>query len=243
MRKEEVLAKITNQVLISCQADEASLFYPSEEIAKLASECVAGGAVGLRVNSPENIRSVRSVIGDETIIIGIWKQYSAKSDVYITPSFEAAQEIIEAGANIVALDCTARKNEAGAYGYDLISLIKEAFPHIPIMADCSTVIEGGIAAEKGADIIASTLAGYTHHTKSLLNGKPAFALIKEWKEQLNTKNIKILCEGRIWSTGDMTKAFDSGADVCVIGQAVTSPKAISQKFISASNQYFHKRGI
>ena len=57
------------------------------------------GAVGLRLNSPEQIRQVKEAdLG--LPIIGLYKVWHDDTDVFITPTMKEVDAIVEAGADI-----------------------------------------------------------------------------------------------------------------------------------------------
>lgn len=116
-----------------------------------------GGACGIRANSPEDIKAIRRVT--RLPIIGIYKIKDPKTEVVITPTFESAKEIYNAGADIIALDATVRPRADGSSGYELIKRIKSEL-NVPVMADVSTLEEGIYAQQAGADLVATTLSRY-----------------------------------------------------------------------------------
>lgn len=84
-----------------------------------------GGAAGIRANTPEQIRTIKAAV--DLPVIGLYKQWEAGTDVFITPNLEAALEVWEAGAEITALDCTAQKIH-GRCAYELLPEVKQAVP-------------------------------------------------------------------------------------------------------------------
>ncbi|MCB6401098.1 N-acetylmannosamine-6-phosphate 2-epimerase, partial [Megasphaera massiliensis] len=65
-----------------------------------------GGAVGIRANDPEQIKAIKKEV--DLPVIGLWKIWHDDTDVFITPTLEAAKAVWEAGAEIIALDCTSQ---------------------------------------------------------------------------------------------------------------------------------------
>ena len=184
-----------------------------------------GGAAGIRANSPADIRSIKQTVS--LPVIGIWKVSTPGSDVFITPTMEAAQAVYEAGADIIALDCTFRKNIEGRWAWELIKEIKQRF-NIPILADISTVEEGLHAQSEGADMVSTTLSGYTSNSPALQG--PDFTLIKQLAQKLD---IPVTAEGRIWTVEEAQKAIDLGAYALIIGGAITRPMEITKRFVKA----------
>ena len=95
------------------------------------------------------------------------------------------------------------------------------------MADISTVEEGIKAAESGANMLSTTLSGYTLESP-LKNDGPDFALLEELAKKVD---IPVVLEGRIWEPEDVDRAFDLGAHCVVIGSAITRPQLITKRFV------------
>ena len=95
------------------------------------------------------------------------------------------------------------------------------------MADVSTLEEGIAAADLGADILSTTLAGYTLESVSSPSG-PDLPLLKKLVAQVN---IPVVLEGRIWEPEQVDSAFDAGAHCVVIGSAITRPQLITKRFV------------
>ena len=102
----DVLSQLRGNLIVSCQAAGGSAFRHPDSISRFAQAAVEGGAAGIRANGPEDIRAIRQVVG--VPIIGIWKVEQDDGEILITPSFEAAQKLVEAGGGLVAIDCTRR---------------------------------------------------------------------------------------------------------------------------------------
>ena len=84
------------------------------------------------------------------------------------------------------------------------------------MADVDT-IEAAIAAEaSGADIVATTLYGYTAQTNHL--SPPGFDLLTQMVRRLK---IPAICEGGIASPQMARQALELGAYAVVVGTAIT----------------------
>ena len=163
-------------------------------------------------------------------IIGITKPniipQNWKEIVYITPTVKDVISLIDAGADIIAFDGTQRKRPNDEKITDLIKFI-----HINkkiAMADISTIEEGILAKEAGADIISTTLAGYTTESANSPSEEPDFELLKNLVKQTG---MPVVLEGRIWTCEQVNKAFELGAHCVVIGSAITRPQLITKKFV------------
>ncbi|MDQ3132724.1 MAG: N-acetylmannosamine-6-phosphate 2-epimerase [Acidobacteriota bacterium] len=214
-------------LIVSCQASDNSPLNKPEIIAAFAETAELGGAVGVRIDAPENIRAVSERVN--VPILGIYKIVFDSSDVYITPTFAAAKQIVEAGANIIALDATRRTRPDGETLETIVARVRAEL-NKPVMADISSFDEGLYAAETlGVDVISTTLSGYTAETKHLI--EPDFRLVERLAEKLS---LPIVCEGRLRSTDDVRRAFDCGAFAVVVGGAITGIDSLVQRFVGAT---------
>ncbi len=111
-RISDICRQFQNRLIVSCQAFEGEPFRDCDSMARFAQAAEAGGAAGIRADSAEDIGAIRKVV--RVAIIGIRKGLAADGRVLITGSFEWAAELVTAGADIIALDCTARGQRYGA---------------------------------------------------------------------------------------------------------------------------------
>jgi putative N-acetylmannosamine-6-phosphate epimerase len=196
----------------------------TETLRRVAQSALLGGAGGLRLNGPEHLRAIRR---DTNLpIIAILKNY-AEGQLRITPDFASAASLAEAGADIIALDCTGRRHPHGEPWQEIVRGIHEDLGLLA-MADVATLREGILAAEAGADIIAPTLHGYTDETKDALGFHPELvtALVRETGKT-------IIAEGNVSTPALARAALDAGAWCVVVGSAITRPCAITATFVEA----------
>lgn len=77
---------------------------------KMAKSAEISGAKCVRICWPEQVKAVKE--STNLIVIGIFKKFeegmTIEKDIVITPSYHEAKELIESGADIVALDGTLR---------------------------------------------------------------------------------------------------------------------------------------
>ena len=200
-------------LIVSCQAPVDSPLHHPEVIAAMAETSIEGGAVGVRIDTPEHIKAVRKRISQP--IIGLWKQQISGYEVYITPRFEDAEAIALAGADIIAIDAASRNRPNGETLETLIAQI-HAKLKLPIMADIDTLEAAKKAATAGADIVGTTLYGYTQETQNL--SPPGLKLLAEI-----VKNIEVpaICEGGIASPKMAKQALELGAYAVVVGTDIT----------------------
>ena len=212
-------------LIVSCQAPADSPLAKPEIIAAFAQVAEQNGAVGVRIDAPENIAAVKSKI--KIPVLGIYKIVGEQSAVYITPTFDSAAQIAAANADVIALDATFRARPNDEKIENIIKRIRENIKQ-PIAADIATFDEGLKAEESGFDAVITTLSGYTDETKHII--RPDFELIEKLSEKLS---VPLLCEGRLSSPEDVKRAFDCGAFAVVVGSAITGVDYLVKKFVAA----------
>ena len=145
-------------------------------------------------------------------------------DEPVTPTLAAARSLVRAGADIIALDATHRPRQGSLTPEALIQAV-QAELGCPVMADIDSLEEGIWAAEAGADLVATTMAGYTP-ARPMTEG-PDLDLLRALAARVPTP---VVCEGRIASPANLAAAFDAGAFAVVVGTAITNPLALTQSF-------------
>ena len=225
MNKKDILERLKGGLIVSCQALPDEPMHGKGIMAKMAHSAELGGAYGIRANGKEDVMEIKSITNLPVIAI-IKKEYS-DSRVYITPTEREIKELVECGANIVAMDATNRPRPGGVSLKELFSRVRKLYPDTIFMADCSNYEEGLAAQDMGFDIVGTTLAGYTEYTKG--RTLPDFELIKKLSASLK---IPVIAEGGIWTPDDLKKALSCGAHAAVIGTAITRPREITKRFCS-----------
>ena len=98
-------------IIVSCQALPGEPLHGRGMMAAMAQAAKEGGAVGIRANGVEDIAAIRRQVA--LPVIGIVKAEYPGSPVYITPTEAEVEALLQAGAEIVALDATARPRPQG----------------------------------------------------------------------------------------------------------------------------------
>lgn len=212
-------------IIVSCQAGAGNPLHGPDMMAMMARAAVAGGGVAIRANGPRDVAAIRAAV--DVPILGINK-LGDPAGVFITPDVAAAEAVVAAGADAVALDGTLRPRPDGRALADHIAEIHERLG-VAVMADCDTLAAGVAAREAGADIVASTLSGYT-------GGGPApdgpdLELLAALSGELD---CPVIAEGRFWTADDVRAGFERGAHAIVVGTAITNPMAITKRFVEAA---------
>ena len=222
MRFKSTFRTLERGLLVSCQAPEGDPFHDPESVARFAQAAERGGAAGLRVNGPMDIAATRRVTG--LPIVGIQKR-EIDGCLRITPFFEDAVALVRAGAQIVAIQCT-----AGAGQHQALQLVRQVREelNIPVMADIATFDEAVAAQAAGADLIASTMRGYTPETSDVRQFEPEF--IARLSAGLQSP---VIAEGRVHTPAQALEALEAGALAVVVGGAITSPESLTARFATA----------
>lgn len=228
MKLEELRAAWRDGLVVSCQAEAGSPLARPVIIAALAQAAERNGAVGVRIDGLANIRAVREVV--TVPILGIEKVKYEDSDVYITPTHEAAARVAAGGADVVALDATMRTRPNGETLSEIVERVHRELGRL-VMADVATEREGIWAVEEaGADIVGTTLSGYTPETAGR-DDEPDYELIERLASRLRAP---VICEGRVRGAEDVRRAFDSGAFAVVVGTAITNVDWLVRHFVAAT---------
>ncbi|SDF27541.1 N-acylglucosamine-6-phosphate 2-epimerase [Fontibacillus panacisegetis] len=227
----QIIESLKGKLIVSCQALEDEPFFGSEFMARFAISADKGNAVGIRANTPSDIMAIRKVT--KLPLIGLWKKDYDGYEVYITPTMEEVRCVIEAGADIVAMDATFRDRPGDMNLAEIVQEVRRNF-NVLLMADVST-FEEGIAAERlGFDVISTTLSGYTPYSPQ--REEPDFQLIANLSRSVK---IPVMAEGRIHSPEQAIQCLKEGAYAVVIGGAITRPHAITKKYTEAMEKFIH----
>ena len=144
-------------LIVSSQALEGNPLRNSEYLAVMAEAAAVGGASAIRANGVEDITEMRKRVSIP--IIGIDKRKDSSGRTVITPDFEGAKRVVEAGANIIAMDVTDYPSDIAEDRKTLIDRLHNELG-VMVMADISTASEAKKAADMGVDAVSTTLAGY-----------------------------------------------------------------------------------
>ncbi|MBN1447555.1 MAG: N-acetylmannosamine-6-phosphate 2-epimerase [Bacteroidetes bacterium] len=230
MTYEDLLEALQNGLIVSCHADELDEEAQFSAFLYFVHSAIRGGAAGLRIEGPERIRLVRPLT--RIPIIGFVHGNYEDGSTLITPALDDIARLVDAGADIVAIDATKRKRPGDTDGFLFFEQARKRFTS-PLWADISNFREGVRAAEMGADVIATTLAGYTPSTSTSDYRTPDYALIRELSVSLTHP---VIAEGRIWAPADASHCLTLGAHAVVVGSAITRPQIITQMFVDEMRQ-------
>jgi N-acylglucosamine-6-phosphate 2-epimerase len=221
--KARVRTFLNKGLIVSCQALENEPLYGGDTMRKMAIAAQMSDAVGIRTNGVHDIKSIKEAV--DLPVIGLIKRTLSGSSIFITPTWQEVKAIMEAGADIVALDVTDREGRLEQVKTWIEFIHQEG---IGVLADISTFEEGVAASRLGVDYISTTLSGYTPYSPQLKT--PDFELVRRLSEHVQ---IPVIAEGRIWTPEEAAQAIEAGATYVVVGSAITRPQLIASRFAEA----------
>lgn len=219
-----IIEALRGQLIVSAQAYPGEPMRDPRTTAQIAASVVSGGAAAVRVQGLGDIQSTRSAV--EVPVIGLWKDGS--DGMVITPTHQHAYAVALAGSHVVAIDGTRRERPDGL---SLAQTIKRLHTETNalVMADCGSLEDARSAADSGADLIGTTLAGYTGEREPTTG--PDLELIAEIRSA--ELGPMLIAEGRIHTPDQARAAREAGAEAVVVGTAITHPATISSWFAEA----------
>ncbi len=222
---EQKIESLKGKLIVSCQALPHEPLHSSFIMGRMALAAKEGGAYGIRANTKEDIMEIRH--NADLPIIGIVKRDYADSKVYITPTMKEVDELIEAKAEIIALDATGRLRPGNVTLDDFFRQAKEKYPGQLWMADCSTVEEALYADELGFDFIGTTMVGYTEESEGDRIEEDDFRILREI---IAKAKHRVIAEGNINTPEKVKRVIELGAYSVVVGSAITRPQLITKEF-------------
>lgn len=225
---EARIEQLRGKLIVSCQALPHEPLHSSFIMGRMALAAKEGGACGIRANTKEDIREIQSQV--DLPVIGIVKRDYADSGVYITPSMQEIEELMEVKPEIIALDATGALRPGGVTLDDFYAEIRERYPDQLLMADCSTVEEALHADELGFDFIGTTMVGYTDQSRNDRIEEGDFEILRKILAQV--KHL-VIAEGNIDTPQKVKRVIELGAFSVVVGSSITRPQLITRTFAKA----------
>lgn len=218
------LSALAGGLIVSCQARPGNPLHGAATMALMARAAELGGARGLRVNGPDDVRAVMQVTS--LPVLAINKVEYDDSPVMITPTVRDAEAILATGAPLIALDGT---NRYRPNGESLAAIIEVIHEHDALaFADLATQDDLQGAIDAGADAVGTTLSGYTRESASD-SPDPDLDLLA-WL--VKHSPVPVFAEGRFWTPEQAVAALRLGASFVVVGTAITNPMAITSRFVT-----------
>ena len=217
-----ILERLRGGLIVSVQAWMGSPIDDPAVLAAMAASAEANGAAGVRMQGVANLTAAQKRLSIP--VIGLVKRDYDGFRPYITPTLHEVDEVLSTRAEVVAFDATELAHPKGTTVEQLVGAIHAAGRLA--MADCATARDARAAHAAGADIVATTLCGYTPETEGV--PLPALELIGE----LRGLGSFLICEGGIHRPQLVSDAFAAGADAVVVGTAITNVDWLVGEFAS-----------
>jgi N-acylglucosamine-6-phosphate 2-epimerase len=227
-RVADFVQQVRGGLIVSCQALPGEPLFGAEMMARMAVAAKQGGGVAIRANTPVDIHAIRAAV--DLPIIGLYKEDIPGYPVYITPTLQHAKAVAAAGAEIIAIDATQRPRPQPGTLADFIQAI-QAETDCLVLADIATYAEGLAAQAAGADLISTTMSGYTAYSPQ--QPGPDLALVQQLAGQLTAP---LFAEGRYKTPDQVKDALAYGAVAVIVGGAITRPQEITRWFVNALTQ-------
>ena len=229
MTKQELFSLMKGTIIVSCQATPGEpLYMPDGTVMHLMARAAKlAGAKMIRTSSVRDILAIKEETG--LPVIGLIKREYPGYTGRITMTMREVDECMDALCDIVSIDCTDTERGDGLTAPEFLKQVKAKYPNIIIMADCATLEEAKAAYEAGADLVGSTMNGYTADTAHC-KGEPNYELVRQMVEALP---CPVIAEGRVHTPEQAKKMLDIGAWAVVVGGAITRPYEIACRFMAA----------
>jgi len=208
-------------LIVSIQPPSGSALDDPSIVAAMAACATENGAVAVRIEGALRIRAVRARL-PQTPIVGLIKHAVDGYAPYITGTLLDVESVLSSGANVVAVDATDRPRSDGKTFADAVAAI-HARDGI-VFADCARIEDARAARTAGADVLATTLCGYTDETRGTT--LPALDLVRA----ISTLGAFTVCEGGVASPAQAASAFARGASAVVVGTALTNLDVLVRRY-------------
>ena len=219
-RRAQLLA-MQGALVVSCQPVEGGPLDDDEIVVRMAQAVLSGGAHAVRIEGAARVARVSQMVAAP--VIGIVKRDLQASPIRITPDLDDVAALLAAGADVVAVDGTARPRPVPVA--TLLSAIHAG--GALAMADCACLADALAAHKLGFDIVGTTLSGYTGGP---VPDAPDFALLAA----LVAAGLpRVMAEGRINSPAQAAQAIALGAWGVTVGTAITRVETVAGWFASA----------
>lgn len=224
------MEKIKHGLIVSCQARVGWPMHGTTIMAAFAKAAEEGGAVGIRATGADNIRKIKESV--KLPIIGINKQFNDGYDVYITPTYDSAVDVLKEGIEILAIDATGRIRPNDETIEEIVQKVKRNYPDVLLMGEISTLEEAKAIVGLGFDFISTTLSGYTQASSDITSVN--LDLISAITKAIN---IPVIAEGKIETPIQAKQTLEVGAYAVVVGTSITRPEIITSRYVKEVSEF------
>ena len=224
---KDLLDRIHGKMIVSCQVPGEPLYVEEQSVMYLMARAAAqAGSPAIRTSSIRDVVAIKAETG--LPVIGLVKVQYEGYESYITPTMKEVDDLVAAGSDVVALDCTMRRRGDGRTINEFLAEIRGKYPDIILMADISTYEEGINAWKCGVDLLGTTMSGYTEYSPK--TDGPDYELMRRLALDAG---IPVIGEGKIHSPEQAVEALKTGVWSIVVGGAITRPLEIARRFMDA----------
>jgi len=201
-------------MVASVQATEGSPVDDPLTLTKLALASSQEGVRVLRLQGVDNLHAIRSATKLPTI--GLIKRSYPGSEVYITATRREVEELIATGTEVIALDGTERSRPNGELLSGLIAFAHEK--GALVLADIDSLASARFAVAAGADMVSTTLAGYTREYPSTTGPD-----LESLRKVVQEVGLPVFAEGRFSHRWQVEAAMRMGAVGVIVGGTLNDP--------------------
>lgn len=217
----QVLAALEGKLVVSCQPVRGGPLDHANIVTAYASAVASAGAAAVRIEGRRDLTAVLRTA--PCPVIGLIKRDGNPEDATITATEHDLDWLLVSDAHIVALEGTRRASDI-----DLVQAVRRIHTAGKLaMVDISTLDEGLAAWEAGADLVGTTLSGYTSHSRQ--GNGPDIALVSE----LAHRAVRVMAEGRYDAPSLAGEARHAGAYAVTVGSAITRAEIITGWYADA----------
>ncbi|SDU88236.1 N-acetylmannosamine-6-phosphate 2-epimerase [Pseudomonas mucidolens] len=220
-------------LIVSCQALEHEPLHGSTHMSAMALAAAQAGAVGIIANGIHDISAIKKLV--TLPIIGVMTAGYSESSIQLTPTIVEITALAREAPDMIGLDATDRRRPNGESLEAFVEMIRSRYPNLLLMAEVATVEEAIYVQSLKFDCLSTAAYGATKNTagKSLRqNDFSHFTAIRRVISQ-----CPLVAEGGIGTPEHARRVLQLGADIVVVGSAITRPQVITESFVNAMVGY------
>ncbi len=159
--------------------------------------------------------------------------------VGVTPeTMDRIEALIKAGVDIVGID-TAHAHSAGVIS--MLKQVKAKWPNLQVIVGNIATAEAALALkDAGADAVKVGVGPGSICTTRIIAGVgvPQLSAVMEVATALEGSDVKVIADGGIRFSGDITKALAAGADCVMVGSALAGTEEAPGEMIIYEGRKF-----